>query len=87
MKYLSRLCPEIFKSPLACAFLVANLVACAFILDWDKKVFPYLERINEKGCLPVEEFPNFGFTCFTLYINIGDIFFALFCIIFFPRPL
>ena len=61
MKNLSRFCPEIFKSRLACAFLIAQLVFSAFIFDWNK-LFLYIEENNEKRCHSVasEAAPSFG---------------------------
>src|SRR5687767_3768928 len=74
MNYLSRICPEFFKSPTAYVFLVVNLFICLLIADWDKAV-PYLENINTSSCKPVIEKISFGFSCcYGSCFSLADIF-------------
>ncbi len=63
MKNLSKFCPEIFKSKLACVFLIAQLFFSAFILDWDK-MFIIIESIEESRykAESSEDAPNFCFS-------------------------
>ncbi len=87
MNYLSRMCPEIFKSSLAYAFLIANLFICLLVSDWDK-VLPYLEYFNESNCKPVVEKISFGFSCnYGLYSNPADIFEGFFYLISMPSAI
>lgn len=72
MNYLSRICPEFFKSPLAFVFLIANLFICFLVSDWDK-VLPYLENMNAISCKPVSEKISFGFySCYSSYLDISE---------------
>ena len=74
MNYLSRICPEFFKSPTAYVFLTANLFISFLVSDWDK-VFPYVEKINASDCQPVVEKISFGFSHdYGLFLNPADIF-------------
>lgn len=52
MKFLSRICPEIFKSRLAQIFFVTVLLISSFASDW-KKVFSYFDDIDKNHCKPV----------------------------------
>lgn len=59
MNIFFRSCSEIFTSRLACVFLLANLFICSFALDW-KKVFDYVDKINEPDCEPKIVFSSPG---------------------------
>jgi hypothetical protein len=52
MKFLSRICPEIFKSRLAQIFFIAVLCISSFASDWEK-VFLYFNDIDKNHCKPV----------------------------------
>lgn len=68
MKFLSKICPEIFKSRLALVFFIAVLLVSSFASDWEK-VFLYFNDIDKNHCKPVfagiryEEI-SFGVNCY-----------------------
>lgn len=84
MKKLSKFCPEIFKSRLACAFLIAQLVFSVFFLDWDKVIL-FIKTIDQNQCKPVSDgVPSFGFHCYYAPPNIFEIFEGILALISVP---
>lgn len=63
MRNLSKFCPELFKSKLAIVFLIAQLIFCAFVLDWDKMFFEVeITKESRYKSEAKERAPSFGFS-------------------------